>query len=55
VVLIGGASVSEDELKEYVRRRLARHKVPRDIEFVQNLPRTSTGKLKRRELVSDPG
>ena len=35
--------------------RLARHKVPRDIEFVADLPRTSTGKLKRRELVSDPG
>jgi fatty-acyl-CoA synthase len=55
VVLIDGASVSEDELKEHVRRRLARHKVPREIEFAAELPRTSTGKLKRRELVSDPG
>ncbi len=55
MVLIDGASVSEDELKEYVRRRLARHKVPREIEFVAELPRTSTGKLRRRELVSDPG
>jgi fatty-acyl-CoA synthase len=52
VVLIDGASVSEDELKEYDRRRLARHKVPREIEFVAELPRTSTGKLKRRELSS---
>ena len=43
-----------DELKEHVRSRLARHKVPREIEFVEELPRTQTGKLKRRELVSDP-
>jgi acyl-CoA synthetase (AMP-forming)/AMP-acid ligase II/NAD(P)-dependent dehydrogenase (short-subunit alcohol dehydrogenase family) len=55
VVLLDGASASGDELQEYVRRRLARHKVPREIEFVAELPRTSTGKLKRRELVSDPG
>ena len=53
--LLEGASASEDELKDYVRRRLARHKVPREIEFVAELPRTPTGKLKRRELVSDPG
>ncbi len=55
VVLAEGASPSEDELKTYVRRQLARHKVPREIEFVAELPRTSTGKLKRGELVSDPG
>jgi acyl-CoA synthetase (AMP-forming)/AMP-acid ligase II/NAD(P)-dependent dehydrogenase (short-subunit alcohol dehydrogenase family) len=54
VVLLEGASASEDELKDYVRSRLARHKVPREIEFVADLPRTSTGKLRRRELASDP-
>ena len=30
--------------------RLARHKVPREIRFVDALARTSTGKIKRREL-----
>ena len=55
VVLAEGASASEDELKDYVRGRLARHKVPREIEFVDDLPRTQTGKLRRSELVSDPG
>jgi acyl-CoA synthetase (AMP-forming)/AMP-acid ligase II/NAD(P)-dependent dehydrogenase (short-subunit alcohol dehydrogenase family) len=55
IVLVEGASASEDELKEFVRGRLARHKVPRDIEFVPDLPRTQTGKLRRSELVSDPG
>jgi acyl-CoA synthetase (AMP-forming)/AMP-acid ligase II len=54
VVLAEGASASEEELKEHVRSQLARHKVPREIEFVDELPRTQTGKLKRRELVSDP-
>ena len=54
VVLVEGASPSDDELKDYVRARLARHKVPRDIEFVADLPRTATGKLRRRELASDP-
>jgi len=50
VVLQPGASVSDDELKPYVRERLARHKVPREITFVDELPRTSTGKLQRRRL-----
>jgi fatty-acyl-CoA synthase len=43
-------NVSGDELKSYVKCRLARHKVPRDITFVDELPRTSTGKLQRRRL-----
>jgi acyl-CoA synthetase (AMP-forming)/AMP-acid ligase II/NAD(P)-dependent dehydrogenase (short-subunit alcohol dehydrogenase family) len=55
IVLVEGASASEDELKEFVRGRLARHKVPRDIEFVRELPRTQTGKLRRSELASDSG
>jgi acyl-CoA synthetase (AMP-forming)/AMP-acid ligase II/NAD(P)-dependent dehydrogenase (short-subunit alcohol dehydrogenase family) len=50
VVLMPGASITEDDLKPYVRERLARHKVPREIAFVDSLPRTSTGKLQRRRL-----
>ena len=50
VVLKPGAHVSEDELKPYVKERLARHKVPREITIVDELPRTSTGKLQRRRL-----
>jgi acyl-CoA synthetase (AMP-forming)/AMP-acid ligase II/short-subunit dehydrogenase len=46
------AAVGDEELKQYVRQRLARHKVPRDIEFVERIPRTSTGKIQRR-LLSD--
>src|SRR5207237_3084833 len=42
VVRTPGAGVSEDELKPFVRERLARYKVPREITFVEQLPRTST-------------
>ena len=47
-----GSAVSADELKTYVRERLARHKVPREISFVQELPRNATGKLQRSKLAA---
>ncbi|MGH2949836.1 MAG: acyl-CoA synthetase [Solirubrobacteraceae bacterium] len=50
VVLRDGASLSEDELKQHVKSNLAAYKVPRDVEFVDELPRTSTGKVLKREL-----
>ncbi|WP_433327448.1 AMP-binding protein [Spirillospora sp. CA-294931] len=50
VVRAEGAEVSEDDLKAYVKRHLARYKVPRDVSFVTELPRTSTGKVKARTL-----
>ena len=40
----------EDEIREFVRTRLARHEYPRAIEFVDDLPTTTTGKIMRREL-----
>jgi o-succinylbenzoate---CoA ligase len=45
------ADAAEVELREWVGERLARFKVPKTIEVVDALPRTSTGKLLRRELV----
>jgi fatty-acyl-CoA synthase len=45
-----GQRASEEELKEYVKRNLARYKVPREIVFVRELPRNSTGKILKREL-----
>jgi acyl-CoA synthetase (AMP-forming)/AMP-acid ligase II/NAD(P)-dependent dehydrogenase (short-subunit alcohol dehydrogenase family) len=50
VVLKPGASATEDELRDYVKAQLARYKVPREISFVDQLPRTSTGKIQRRKL-----
>ena len=45
-----GATLSVDEVKRYVKENLAGYKVPRDVEFVDELPRTSTGKVLKREL-----
>ena len=50
VVLRDGASVSEDDIKKHVKSNLAGYKVPRDVQFVDELPRTSTGKVLKREL-----
>jgi fatty-acyl-CoA synthase len=50
VVTRDGASVSEDEVKQHVREHLARYKIPRDVEFVDELPRNTTGKVLKREL-----
>ncbi len=53
IILKAGAEPSEaltEELREFVRSRLARHEVPRMIEFVSSLPMTTTGKIMRREL-----
>jgi O-succinylbenzoic acid--CoA ligase len=45
----GGAAASRD-LQEFAAARLARFKVPKQIEFAEALPRTASGKLLRREL-----
>ena len=42
--------VTEDELKEYVKTHLARYKVPREIVFLDELPRNATGKVLKRDL-----
>ena len=45
-----GKDVSEEDLKGYVKQNLARYKVPREIVFVDELPRNATGKVLKREL-----
>jgi fatty-acyl-CoA synthase len=50
VVVTDGASVGADELKYYVKANLARYKVPREIVFLEELPRNATGKILKREL-----
>ena len=39
-----------DDIKDYVRSRLAAHEYPREIEFVEALPMTATGKIIRKDL-----
>ena len=50
VVLKPGAALSEDEVKAHVKHNLASHKVPRDVVFLDELPRNATGKVLKREL-----
>jgi fatty-acyl-CoA synthase len=50
VVVREGHTLEADGLKQYVKSNLASYKVPRDVEFVDELPRTSTGKVLKREL-----
>ena len=45
-----GRELSEDEVKRYVKANLAGYKVPRDVEFIDELPRNATGKVLKREL-----
>jgi fatty-acyl-CoA synthase len=53
VVVGDGATTarpSEDDLKDWVKQNLARYKVPREIVFLDELPRNATGKILKREL-----
>lgn len=45
-----GCSVTEQEIDEVCRQRIASYKRPRSIEFVDALPKTATGKIRRHEL-----
>ncbi len=51
VVLRSGEELTEDEIKSYVRENLARYKSPREVVFLDELPRNPTGKVLKRELV----
>jgi len=46
----GGSEALAEELRGFVRSRVAKHEVPKLIEFVTGLPMTTTGKIMRREL-----
>ena len=45
------SSVDEDDLKGWVKDNLARYKVPREIVFLDELPRNATGKVLKKDLV----
>ncbi len=50
VVVTNGKDAAEDDLKAYVKKNLASYKVPREIVFLDELPRNATGKILKREL-----
>jgi acyl-CoA synthetase (AMP-forming)/AMP-acid ligase II len=52
VVRRNGASLDEDAVKAYVKENLARYKVPREVVFLDELPRNATGKILKRVLTT---
>jgi fatty-acyl-CoA synthase len=52
VVVREGAEVSSEQLGAHVKQNLAGYKVPREIEFLDELPRNATGKVLKRELAA---
>jgi fatty-acyl-CoA synthase len=55
VVSRPGATADAEALRAHVRDHLARHKVPRRVTFLDELPRNPTGKVLRRVLVDAVG
>ncbi|WP_135820354.1 long-chain-fatty-acid--CoA ligase [Halostella litorea] len=53
VVTTPDADVTADEIRQYCLDNLAEYKHPREVEFVDELPRTTTGKVQKFELVGD--
>ncbi|HEX3520026.1 MAG TPA: acyl-CoA synthetase [Solirubrobacteraceae bacterium] len=52
VVPRNGTTLTEEQIKSYVKQNLARYKVPREVVFMNELPRNATGKILKRELVT---
>ena len=50
VVRAAGATLDEGEVRDYVKSNLARYKVPREVVFLDGLPRNPAGKVVKREL-----
>jgi fatty-acyl-CoA synthase len=50
VILKGEAKVTEDEIKNYVREHMAKHKTPRYVLFVDSFPMTASGKIQKYKL-----
>jgi fatty-acyl-CoA synthase len=50
VVVKQGETLSEDDVREFVKQNLARFKVPRDVMFLDELPRNPSGKVLKRQL-----
>jgi acyl-CoA synthetase (AMP-forming)/AMP-acid ligase II len=50
VVVVPGSEIGEDDLKAHVKANLASYKTPREVEFLDELPRNATGKILKRDL-----
>ena len=48
-----GETVKVGELKKYLQKNLALYKIPREFHEVKELPRTSTGKISKKQILED--
>jgi len=53
IVLRPGETATEDEILDFCNERLAKYKVPKSVEFREDLPKTMVGKILRRELMEE--
>ena len=50
VILKEGETLTEDELKEYVKSHMAKHKTPRYVDFVDEFPMNGAGKILKYKM-----
>ncbi|NSW91855.1 MAG: AMP-binding protein [Firmicutes bacterium] len=50
IILKEGQTVTEDEIKQYVREHMARHKTPKYVKFMDSFPLTASGKVRKYKL-----
>jgi fatty-acyl-CoA synthase len=53
IILKKGESMTEEEMKDYVKSHMARHKVPRYIDFVDAFPMNAAGKILKYKMRED--
>ena len=53
IILKKGETMTEDEMKKYVMDHMAKHKVPRYIEFVDSFPMNAAGKILKYKMRED--
>lgn len=50
IILKEGETMTEDELKDYVRKNMAKHKIPRYVDFVDSFPMNAAGKILKYKM-----
>jgi fatty-acyl-CoA synthase len=50
IILKPGVSATEDEIKEYVRSHMAKHKTPKYMKFVDSFPMNAAGKIMKYKM-----
>lgn len=54
IVLRAGQKLTEDEILDHCAKKLAKFKVPKEVEFISEIPRNPSGKILKKELREKP-